>query len=150
VFVHSNPHESVVRPKLSAIVDATCTIHLWGWARRGDHSAHSWGIRCWTTTFSSLVTLILRFAYFLLPVSICSYLLGYAEPFIYEIDPPVSPACSLFAEEYVLFFPSLFASYSLVVSSFSLRYARDRIQLVLSSLGTHFHYTTLVSNIFDG
>jgi hypothetical protein len=56
---------------------------------------------------SPLVSLVPRFVYLSLRISICSYLLGYNESFIYEID---------------------FSSPQLVLSllriSFSLRYAR--------------------------
>jgi hypothetical protein len=71
---------------------------------------------CWITTFSSLVSLIPRFVYLSLRVSICSHVLSYAEPFIYEMYLPVSSTCSLFAEEYV---PFSLLSFYLVLASCS-------------------------------
>jgi hypothetical protein len=64
--------------------------------------------------FSSPVMLILHSVYLLLRVPICLYLLGYAEPFIYEIDLFASSACFLFAEEYV---PFSLLSFCLVLTS---------------------------------
>jgi hypothetical protein len=74
-------------------------------------------IPCWIIAFSSPVTLITRFVYLSPRVSICSYLLSYAEPFIYEIDPFSSPQlCLSSLRSTSLFILSLFAPYSLVAS----------------------------------
>ena len=45
---------------------------------QGGHLSRAGTTVHWITTFSSLVTLIFRFVYLSLRVSICSYLLGYA------------------------------------------------------------------------